>query len=303
MCYKKIEMDDNRQQIFDYPEKGLPIPRVCNSLNEFSGGKVDCHWHSEFQFGLVLKGKLNYHCFQTPASKIKKILSAGDGFFINSKVMHGYRQNMPGAKIFIFSFAPGFFSSSLVFGNIYQKIILPILHSPIFGLFYDHREEKNLPMLELFRTFHNMNPQDTEYELHGLELLCQIWRQLFEEIQSLQQEFPVRKIPLLQEQRLQKMLAFIHAHYSESITVDMIALSGDTNKRDCFRCFRTLLGQTPTEYLTQYRLSMAAHLLLNTNHSLSSISEQCGFNTVSYFGKLFRKVYGTSPGRYRIVAQ
>ena len=83
----------------------------------------------------------------------------------------------------------------------------------------------------------------------------------------------------------------------------MIALSGDTNKRDCFRCFRALLGQTPTEYLTQYRLSMAAHLLLNTDHSLSSISEQCGFNTVSYFGKLFRKVYGTSPDRYRTMAQ
>ena len=58
MCCRKIEMDDTRQQRFGYPEGGLPVPRICNALNDFSNGTVECHWHPEFQFGLVLKGEL-----------------------------------------------------------------------------------------------------------------------------------------------------------------------------------------------------------------------------------------------------
>ena len=60
MCCRKIEMDDTRQQRFGYPEGDLPVPRICNALNDFSRGKVECHWHPEFQFGLVLKGELEY---------------------------------------------------------------------------------------------------------------------------------------------------------------------------------------------------------------------------------------------------
>ncbi len=145
-----------------------------------------------------------------------------------------------------------------------------------------------------------MNPQDTDYELHGLELLCRIWRCLYNELCSIPKSQPVQGIPLLREQRMQQMLDFIHKHYSESITVDMIAQAGSTSKRECFRCFRSSISQSPTEYLNQYRLAIAAHLLLNTTQSLSCICEQCGFNNVSYFGKLFRNTYGVSPGQYRM---
>ena len=45
MCCRKIEMNDTRQQRFDYPEGSLPVPRICNALNDFSNGTVECHWH------------------------------------------------------------------------------------------------------------------------------------------------------------------------------------------------------------------------------------------------------------------
>lgn len=80
MCCRKIEMDDTRQQRFGYPEGSLPVPRICNALNDFSNGTVECHWHPEFQFGLVLKGELEYLLYRNPTSKIQRSLKSGDVF-------------------------------------------------------------------------------------------------------------------------------------------------------------------------------------------------------------------------------
>ena len=63
MYGKRIEIDESRQEKFGYPDSGLPVLRICNLLNEYFDGKVDCHWHTEFQFGLVLKGQLDYSFF------------------------------------------------------------------------------------------------------------------------------------------------------------------------------------------------------------------------------------------------
>ncbi len=303
MCCRKIEMDDTRQQRFGYPEGGLPVPRICNALNDFSNGTVECHWHPEFQFGLVLKGELEYLLYRNPTAKVQRSLKAGDGFFINSRVLHSYSQLRNGAEIFIFSIAPSFFSSSLVFGNIYQKTVLPVLHSPVFGFFFDHNKERHQAFLELLHTFYNLDPKSTDYELHGLELICRIWRTLFHELSLLKGTPPLKRLSHAREYRMKQMLDFIHEHYPEPVTVEMIARSANTNKRECFRCFQASISQTPIEYLNRYRLSVAAYLLTGTTQNLASICEQCGFNNVSYFGRLFRQSYGTSPSHYRIMAE
>ena len=48
----------------------------------------------------------------------------------------------------------------------------------------------------------------------------------------------------------------------------------------------------------QLPLERAAYLLTSTDHNLSAICEACGFNNTSYFGKLFKQRYGTSPGAF-----
>lgn len=303
MCYKRIIMDKTRQQKFGYPSEGIPVPRTCHSLNEFLDGEVDCHWHTEFQFGLILKGQVDYWIIKNPDLKIHQTLNAGDGFFINSKVLHSYRQNVPGTEIFIFSVSPDFFASSLIFGNTYRNLILPVLHSPVLGLFLQNGNLEDSYLLELFKTFNLLNPKDKDYDLHSLELLSRLWRHLFFKLERVHGIFPLRKLPALQEQRMKHMLDYIHQHYSEPLTVERIANAGQVSRRECYRCFQASLSQSPGKYLNLFRLSTAAYLLANTSQSLACICEQCGFNNLSYFGKLFRKQYGTTPGQFRVMAR
>ena len=65
------------------------------------------------------------------------------------------------------------------------------------------------------------------------------------------------------------------------------------------RFFRNKTGRTPNRYLIDYRLGIAARLLLTTQHPVSEIGFSCGFNTLSHFNRLFRESKGCTPSEFR----
>lgn len=65
------------------------------------------------------------------------------------------------------------------------------------------------------------------------------------------------------------------------------------------RLFYKEHGITPVQYLTQIRLELGIQLLLNTNQSIKSIAEQCGFVSANYFTKVFKKAIHITPSEYR----
>jgi len=65
------------------------------------------------------------------------------------------------------------------------------------------------------------------------------------------------------------------------------------------RVFRSTYGVTPLQYLNAQRMERAKNLLRDTNQSVAAIARQLGFRDVVYFNRLFRKLGGTTPGRFR----
>jgi AraC-like DNA-binding protein len=67
--------------------------------------------------------------------------------------------------------------------------------------------------------------------------------------------------------------------------------------------FRETVGSTPMEYLTRWRMLLAADRLKNSSDGLSTIAQSLGYESESAFGKAFRRVMGCSPRQYtRITA-
>jgi AraC-like DNA-binding protein len=62
--------------------------------------------------------------------------------------------------------------------------------------------------------------------------------------------------------------------------------------------FRETVGTTPMEYLTRWRMLLAADRLENSSDGLSAIAQSLGYESESAFGKAFRRVMGCSPRRY-----
>lgn len=65
------------------------------------------------------------------------------------------------------------------------------------------------------------------------------------------------------------------------------------------KLFKQYFNQNFTAYLTEYRIKKAKELLSNTNHSIKDISRMVGYTDSNYFAKIFKRLVGEIPSKYR----
>lgn len=85
----------------------------------------------------------------------------------------------------------------------------------------------------------------------------------------------------------------------DRITIEGLAKAASISKTEVLRCFKVIMGQSPINYLNEFRLHQAAYLLVNTEKRIREIAEDCGFDDNSYFSKLFKRKYHVTPHDYR----
>ena len=61
------------------------------------------------------------------------------------------------------------------------------------------------------------------------------------------------------------------------------------------RVFKEVIGMSAIQYLNYYRLKIADALLQSTDKPINEIATAVGFDDTSYFSKLYKKAFGTSP--------
>lgn len=98
---------------------------------------------------------------------------------------------------------------------------------------------------------------------------------------------------------LKKMIGFIQQNYAEKITLSDISAAGTVGQSKCCILFKKYTGQTPNDYLIQYRINKSIELLKNTDMSITEISTTIGFSGSSYYSETFRKYLGETPTSYR----
>ena len=100
--------------------------------------------------------------------------------------------------------------------------------------------------------------------------------------------------------RIQIMLEYIHQHYCENLDLTQIARSADIGNRECLRCFKRSIQNSPMQYLLKYRTTQGAALLLqDPGSSVSEIAAMCGFNSASNFSQMFKRFFKCTPREYR----
>ncbi len=101
-----------------------------------------------------------------------------------------------------------------------------------------------------------------------------------------------------QQDRIQRVHAHIAQHYQRKLDITELAdLTNLTPEAFC-RYMRQMTRMTCTEYVNQYRVQQAKLLL----RQQSSVTEACfssGFESLSYFNRIFRRVTGDSPGAFK----
>lgn len=99
--------------------------------------------------------------------------------------------------------------------------------------------------------------------------------------------------------QIKKIVQYVEEHFSEKITIGSMAALTSYSKSHFMKFFRTNMGCGFTGWLNDYRLTMAARMLILSDESILEVSEAAGFSNLSYFNRLFRAKYRTTPLAYR----
>lgn len=97
-----------------------------------------------------------------------------------------------------------------------------------------------------------------------------------------------------------KAKKYLKENYAAPLTLDMLSEHCGINKHHLCRLFQKSDQISPMAYLRERRVEAAVSLLRTTDLSIQEIGRQCGFDSPSYFGKVFREHMEMTPKDYRM---
>lgn len=103
----------------------------------------------------------------------------------------------------------------------------------------------------------------------------------------------------LSDPRIGAVLRSMHENIAHSWTVaDLASAAGMSRSAFALR-FRQIVGETPLEYLTRWRIYKGAVLLRDGNRKLTEVANAVGYDSDASFNKTFKRIVGVTPGEYR----
>lgn len=91
---------------------------------------------------------------------------------------------------------------------------------------------------------------------------------------------------------------YIKKNYREKITLEILSDEFSMSKYEISRNFQKYFGCSLPQYLNTFRIQEAKSLLTNSENNMLSISETVGFDSVSSFGRVFKKMVSLTPSEY-----
>lgn len=98
---------------------------------------------------------------------------------------------------------------------------------------------------------------------------------------------------------IRELINWLHIHYLEKISIEMITKQFHTNKTTINQKFKTVMGMTIMEYIGSLRMQIACSFLRKTLLPINEIIERTGYKNDTHFLRTFKKHTGCTPTEYR----
>lgn len=101
------------------------------------------------------------------------------------------------------------------------------------------------------------------------------------------------------EQRINKVCNYLEQHFSKPISIEDAAKIINISKSAFCKFFKRTTGKTFSDYLNEIRIGYACYQLLETDKPIAGIARSAGFDSVSYFNRVFYKKKNSTPREFR----
>ncbi len=266
---------------FDYPR--LLIKERPENHDDFFIRKkklhdYELHWHDYFEIELILSGTAIHEL-----NGIKYHLSPGDIYLLNPTDFHSIKSN--DAEVYNIMF-----SENLLDDELLQKI-LSVKNNLAFHL--DKSEFRRVTALieQILFEFNSDDNYSADYIKNLLECLF---------ITFLRKcDFSSAPIMDSTSAQIRKAILYIHGHFRENPSMQMVAKISGFNKNYFSTLFHKSTGKTYTEYISVLKLEHSKKLILSGELAISEICFASGFSSLPNFLRSFKSYFKLSPGEMR----
>lgn len=286
-----IQLMPDESSVLHHNVSSLPVAIRTISLSEFTGYDIITHWNDDITLITILSGSA---AIQVDHSLMT--LHAGDLIMINKKHRHHlYSTDGSDCSFICVLFHPNLFLNNLEMAtltNNYNEHLFP-------GYKFIPADSADChylrPLIDQMVSLNSDRPP--YYELRILGNLHLILARCLASTSIADPFDTTNGSP--DEQAFYLMLDYIHHHYRENISMEELAAAGGVCKSRCYTIFQKLIQCTPVEYINNQRLMISRNYLADQKTSIAAVATICGFNSQSYYSKLFRKKFKMTPRQFR----
>lgn len=293
MEFVLFDVDENLRETTQHGSEEFPVAIYLQELLRNRDGCVILHWHNEVQFIIVKRGTVEYRVDQQCY-----LLHPGQALFINSKCLHMARPSGgENAAYICIDVHPRFLGG--YGGRVSRNYVTPLLASKtLSAIILDGEEDwqkQSMALLNHIVEIYEVQP--FAWELTLQQMFLALWELLLLSHQQALEDTDAATIA--EQERLEAVLAFIHTHFAERVTLEDIASAASISPGECCRFFKRMLRVSPMSYLNQFRIVQSTSLLSGTALSVAEIAHQVGFSSSSYFTARFKQMMNCRPLEYR----
>ena len=244
------------------------------------------HYHPEFELTYIVKGN-GYRI----VGNSYEPFNDGDLVLLGSNLPHTWSGKADGdvnSDAIVIQFSSEFISSFLEFNE--SILIKNMLESSLRGINFEPDEQLVTKIIEITET----NGVDRILKLISiLDILSK------KQIKLIAPNTFHNVVSKKSEVRINKVCLFIQNNFQNKIYLKEVADLIYLTESNFCKFFKKATGKTYSDYVNEIRINEASRLLIQSDKTISQISFECGFETLSYFNRVFLNKKGITPSVYR----
>ncbi|MCI2774361.1 AraC family transcriptional regulator [Staphylococcus petrasii] len=287
MIRRMIITEDLEEKI-NYPDARWPHIILHTKLNETLLGYIPLHWHYALQFMYVTEGII-----QVKIADNELVIEQGEGLFINSNIVHEIHEVQPNSRFYCWNVGLPDVTEYINFK--YMNYIIDQASTIPFIKLERHIEEDVCLLDSIEKVGQTFIAQQGYYQL---EVLSEFYRCLnyllliFGKYNKTNHYFF--------DPRVKQCIEYLQAHYQKKVTLQELSQLMQISEAETIKLFKRFVGDTPFNFLQNYRLEQSAKQLMYMKHSVTEVAMTCGFSTTSYFIQMFKQKYQLTPKQFQI---